>query len=393
MTRMLKPALAATSLAFFAAAAAAQTPAPAPPQPATSQPAGAISGAVKLDDSGAYNRADPAMQQVLEALHALGARPVETLTPEEARRQPTIADAAAEVLKKAGKNPDEVKAKLGVRTQDGEYEAADGGRLPMRVYTPEGLAPGAMLPVALYFHGGGWVVGDIDSYDAGARALAKTANAVVISVDYRRAPEHKFPAAHEDAVAAYKWAIGNAARWGGDSRRIAVAGESAGGNLAIHVAIAARDQKLPAPAHMLLIYPVAGTDMTTPSYKENENARPLSKAAMQWFFKQYFSSEKDAASPMIDVVGKANLKGLPDATVITADIDPLMSEGKQLVDKLREAGADVKYQNVMGATHEFFGLGAVLDGAAQANVFAGQELKKAFAAQETGSTGREKEKK
>ncbi len=140
----------------------------------------------------------------------------------------------------------------------------------------------------------------------------------------------------------------NARDWGGDPRKVAVAGESAGGNLAINMAMMARDQNVQQPVHMLLVYPVAGTDMNTPSYKENAEAMPLSKQAMEWFVKNTVNSEQDLQDPRLDVVGKANLKDLPDATVITAEIDPLMSEGRMLAQKLRQAGSEVKYQNFDG---------------------------------------------
>ena len=187
--------------------------------------------------------------------------------------------------------------------------------------------------------------------------------------------------------AAYKWALENAAQWGGDPARVAVAGESAGGNLATNVAIIARDQNVQAPVHMLLVYPVAGVDMTTPSYQKNAEAMPLSKAAMEWFVKNTIKSDEDKSSPMLDLVGKANLRDLPDATVITAEIDPLMSEGKMLADKLRAAGSEVKYQNFDGATHEFFGMDAVVKDADRAQDLAAHELRDAFSQRTTGSTG------
>jgi acetyl esterase/lipase len=275
-----------------------------------------------------------------------------------------------------------------VTTRDVTYPGADGKPLPARIYTPANA--GRNAPVIVYFHGGGWVLADIDVYDGGARALAKKTNAIVISADYRRAPEHRFPAAHDDAYAAYRWAIMRAANFGGDATRIAVAGESAGGNLAINVAIRARDAKIQAPAHMLLVYPVAGVDMNTPSYMRHAQAKPLNKPMMEWFVKHVFASPGDAQDSRLDLVGKADLRGLPDATVITADIDPLRSEGEMLAARLTEAGSAVKYENFRGATHEFFGMDAVVKDAAQAQDFAAKELKEAFA---PGATGSAREKK
>ncbi len=175
-----------------------------------------------------------------------------------------------------------------------------------------------------------------------------------------------------------RWAVENAAQFGGDAKRIAIAGESAGGNLAMNVAIMARDQKVQAPLHMLLVYPVAGVDMNTPSYRKNANAIPLSKAAMEWFINNTISKPDDLQDPRLDLVGKANVAGLPPATIITAEIDPLMSEGKMLADKLQKAGVKTGYHKYDGVTHEFFGMDAVVAQAAKAQGVAAQALVKAF---------------
>ena len=228
----------------------------------------------------------------------------------------------------------------GVTAENTTYEGP-GGKVDARIYRPEGPKDKA-LPVVLCFRGGGFVIADLDTYDASARALEKMTNAIVVSADYRRAPENKFPAAHEDALAAYKWVLANAADWGGDPKRIALAGESAGGNLAINTDIAARDQNLQAPVYQLFVYPVAGVDTNTPSYKKNANAKPLNKAKMEWFFFHAGKSPEDKKDPRLDIVGKAKLAGLPPTTVITAEIDPLRSEGQTLAAKLKENGVAVK---------------------------------------------------
>lgn len=217
-------------------------------------------------------------------------------------------------------------------------------------------------------------------------ALAHGAQAIVVSVEYRHAPEHKFPAAHEDAFLAYKWVLNNARNWNGNPDRAAVAGESAGGNLAINTAIMARDRGEAAPLHMLLVYPVAGTEFDTPSYQENANAMPLNKSAMQWFFTQTTSSPRDLQDPRLDLVGHATLENLPSATVITAEVDPLRSEGKELADKLQAAGSKVTYQDYEGVTHEFFGMAPLLDDAVRAQQLAARELQQALAQLATGST-------
>jgi acetyl esterase len=338
------------------------------------------------DDSGALKRADADMGRVLRALEKLGGKPIETLAPEEARRQPTPADAVRSVLRDQGRDPEALIAQMRVSKQDITY-SGPAGDLPARVYTPEG-APKAErgLPVIVYFHGGGWVIADLDTYEPSALALARKANAIVVSAEYRLAPEAKFPAQHEDAVAAYAWVLANAQKFGGDPTRVAVAGESAGGNLAFHVAAASRDGQFQAPAHMLLVYPVAGTDMNTPSYQKNANAKPLSKAMMAWFVQHAAGDEQDLQNPMLNILGKANLKDLPNATVITAEIDPLQSEGKALADKLKAAGSQVTYQNFDGVAHEFFGMDAVVADAAKAQELAARELTEAFGARTTSST-------
>lgn len=317
-------------------------------------------------------KSDADMKRVIDKLGSLGGKPIEELTADEARKQPTPPDAVKALLKDEGKSAEPAP---GVTTADITVDGATGP-LPARVYKPDGAAD--QLPVVLYFHGGGWVIADLDTYDAAPRAMAKSANAVVISVHYRQAPEHKFPAAHDDAVAAYKWVLANASAQGGDAKRVAVMGESAGGNLAINVAIAARDQKLQLPVHQALIYPAAGVDMETASYKENATAKPLNKAMMAWFVEQISKSPDDKNSPMLDLVGRADVKGLPPTTVVTAQIDPLRTDGEKLADKLNSAGVNVESQNFEGATHEFFGMDAVVKDAGEAQAFVAGRLKASF---------------
>jgi acetyl esterase len=316
-------------------------------------------------------KADAQLQAVLDELAALGGKPIETLTPAEARRQPTPADAVKRVLAKQGKStaPEPV-AKVENRTIPGP-----AGNIPVRVYTPSGAGP---MPVVLYIHGGGWVIADLDTYDASPRALANLAKAIVVSVEYRHAPEHRFPAAHEDVFAAYRWLLDNAASLGGDSRRIAVAGESAGGNMAAAVTLMAREQRLPMPVHQVLVYPVADNSRDTPSYNANANAKPLNAAMMGWFFGYTLRSPADGESAWISLVDNRDLRGLPPATIIAAEIDPLMSEGRTYADRLQAAGVPVDYAAYPGVTHEFFGMGAVVDKAKQAEERAASGLRNAF---------------
>ena len=199
--------------------------------------------------TGTAPKADADMQAVLDELAQLGGKPIETLTPAEARKQPTPSDAVMSLLKKQGKDTSPSALVPGVTSVDREIPGA-AGNLPARVYTPDGAGP---FPVVVYFHGGGWVIGDKQVYDGGARAISKHAQAVVVSVDYRLAPEAKFPAAWDDALAAYKWVAGNAASINGDPKRLALAGESAGGNLAIATAVAALGHKIVDPALAVLV--------------------------------------------------------------------------------------------------------------------------------------------
>jgi len=313
-------------------------------------------------------KAEPNMQKVLDAMASLKPKPIENLSPEEARKQPSAADAVKKVLSDAGQSTaPEPGVTMKTQTVQGK-----GGSFPVHIFTPEGKGP---FPIIVYYHGGGFVIADTKVYEASVRALAKGAKAIVVSADYRRAPEHKFPTQPEDAFAAYKWAIDNASQFNGDPTRVAVAGESAGGNLATVVSMMARDQKAQLPVHQLLVYPVVDNDMNNASYKKNANAKPLNKAMMGWFFKHYGADPK---SPYALPLKATSLKGLPPATVITAEIDPLMTEGKAYADRLEKEGVAVNYRHYTGVTHEFFGMGAVVPKAKEAQQFAADELTKAF---------------
>ncbi len=311
------------------------------------------------------------MQAVLDQLAALGGKPLQTLSPAEARKQPTPADAVTALLLKEGRSaaPEPV-ASVEDRTIMGQ-----GGEIAVRVYWPRGEGP---FPVLLYIHGGGWVIANLDTYDASARALTNAVQAVVVSTHYRQAPEHPYPAAHNDVYTAYRWVLDNAQSLRGDPARVAVAGESAGGNMAAVVSIRARDQRTVLPLHQLLVYPVAGTDMNTESYRENANASPLNKPLMQWFAKHYLGGAAMKGNPEINLSTRKDLKGLPPTTIITADIDPLRTEGQMLARALQRAGVAVATRNFEGVAHEFFGMGAVLPEAKDAVAFAAAELKKSF---------------
>jgi len=311
------------------------------------------------------------MQSVLDQLQSMDPKPIPTLTAAEARKQPTPADAAKKELAKEGKPTEPDPSVMSV---DRTIETATG-RLPVRIYTPaSGSGP---WPIVVYYHGGGWVIANKAVYDGGARALSKLANAVVVSVDYRQGPEHRFPAAHDDAIATYEWALENAPTIKGDSSKVALAGESAGGGLAVATALAARDRKLQMPVAVISVYPIAGTDTTTESYVENANAKPLGRTLMSWFFENYLNGAQDRADPRVNLVA-ADLHGLPPTTIINAQIDPLRSDGELLARKLGAAGVDVQQKTYDGVTHEFFGMGPVVDEAKSAEQMAGDALKRAF---------------
>ena len=337
--------------------------------------AGTVAVAAPGDGVAAATGADADMQRVLDAHAALGPKPIETLTPAEARRQPTPADAVNRTLRADGRDTTPAALVPGVTSREVMIAGA-AGRQRALVYTPTGTGP---FPVIVYFHGGGWVIGSPEVYDGGARGLAKAANAIVVNVDYRLAPEHKFPAQHDDALAAYRWAVQNAASIGGDPKRVALAGESAGGNLALATAIGARDGRLQMPTHVLSVYPIAQADTMTESYVQHANAKPLNRAMMGWFARHTARTPADLRDPRISLV-EARLQDLPPVTIITAEMDPLRTDGEMLERALASAGVAVERRNFEGVAHEFFGMAATVADAKAAQEYAGRRLQQAFAA-------------
>ncbi len=321
---------------------------------------------------------DVDMKHVLDAMMKLNPLPIDKLSAQEARKQPSPADGVKELLKERGKS---AAPEPGVATKDITYPTG-GGTQAARIYSPDGVK--GPLPVVVYFHGGGFVIADLDTYDATPRALVKGANVIVVSIEYRHAPESKFPAQQDDAFEAYKWVLENAKTFNGDESRIALLGESAGGNLATNVAIAARDQNVTKPVYVVAVYPMAGTNLDTGSYRENANAKPLNKPMMAWFYDNTVRGDADRADPRLDIVGKADVKGLPPFTIVTAQIDPLRDDGKMLAAKLKAGGVAVQYREYPGVTHEFFGMGNVVAKAKDAEMAVAEDLKSAFAEATTG---------
>lgn len=314
---------------------------------------------------------DPQMLAVIEQLKSYGTPPLHTLTAEQAREAPTPTDAVMDLLKKHNITPEPPKVDINHRVIPNNTEEG----LLVRTYTPqEGTGP---YPVIVYYHGGGWVIAGLDTYEPSAAALAERTGAIVMSVAYRQAPEHMFPAAHEDAYAAYQWARHNAAEINGNPEQVATVGESAGGNLAVAVALMAKERDLELPEHIVSIYPIADADVQSPTYEKYADALPLNRPLMEWFFNRYYPEWKNEDHPWIALV-EADLSGLPPTTIINAEIDPLRSEGGELAEQMRIDGVEVVRETYEGVTHEFFGMHAVLEQAEHAQKLAASRLQGAF---------------
>lgn len=307
------------------------------------------------------------MQGVLDAIASFDAPPISSLPPSAARDLPSIPDwvAAASAARGLANLPEPVSDVRHV------VIPAEPEPLLARVYVPDGDGP---HPVLVYFHGGGWVVAGLSTYDASARALANASGSIVVSVAYRQAPEHPFPAAADDAYAAYRWVVDNASNFGGDPDQVAVGGESAGGNLATVVARRARDAGAPMPTHQVLVYPVTDYSFDTPSYRTYADAVPLDRPSMEWFWGHYLADPAQGADPSASPLRAASLADLPPAIVILAEIDPLQSEGDAYAHRLADAGVPTTRCLYKGVTHEFFGMGTVLPEARAAQQAAGRWL-------------------
>jgi acetyl esterase len=225
-----------------------------------------------------------------------------------------------------------------------------GGDLELRSYTPEGSGP---FPALLYLHGGGWVIGTSDTYQVPCRALANATGCKVFSPTYRLAPEYKYPAAPEDCYAALTWIAENASRLDIDPKRIAIGGDSAGGNLTAAVTLMARDRGGPQAAFQLLIYPVTNYNLRTESYQEYAEGHLLEAEAMRWFWEHYLPSPEAAEDPYASPLRAQDLSGLPPAFVMTAECDPLRDEGEDYAAKLKQAGVPVTLSRAHGTIHGF----------------------------------------
>jgi acetyl esterase len=289
----------------------------------------------------------PEVRALLEALEAEGAPAIETLSPADARA------AVLEALRAVAGEPEEVGGVENLAIP----HAVRG--VPIRIYTPAGDGP---FPCLVYFHGGGWVVCDLDTHDVVCRAIANRAGAVVVAVDYALSPEHKFPAAVDECYAATCWVAANAARLGVDPRSIAVGGDSAGGNLSTVMCLKSRDEGGPALVLQVLVYPVTNlAAFDTPSYAEFAERYYLTRAEMEWFRGHYLARPEDAQHPYASPLRAPDLRGLPPALVITAECDPLRDEGEAYAKRMADAGVAVTAVRYAGMIHPFFSLGGVLN--------------------------------
>jgi len=288
---------------------------------------------------------DPQCEALLNQMAEAGAPPPETVSVEDNR-------ALIAMIAELSGPPEDV-----ARVEDVNVPGP-AGDIPVRVYVPAGEGP---FPTVVFFHGGGWVIGNIDSHDVPVRRLTNLVPAVVMSVDYRLAPEHPFPAAPQDCYAATVWAAENAGSYNGDGRRLAVAGDSAGGNLAAVVAQMARDQGGPPIAFQLLVYPAVDARMTHASITENGDGYLLTKGFMEWFYGHYLAKEADADDPLASPMKASSLAGLPPALVLTAEFDPLRDEGEAYAEALKAAGGQATAKRYDGMIHGFFQLGGVVD--------------------------------
>jgi len=306
---------------------------------------------------------DPQAKAVLDQFASMGGQQLHEMSVAQAR------ELILGMVALAGE-PESV-ARIENRTVPGPT-----GEIPVRIYTPVGTAP---FPVLVYFHGGGWVIGNLDTHDGICRSLANRVGCLVVSVDYRLAPEHRFPAAPEDCYAATRWLAEHAGSLGGDKGRIAVGGDSAGGNLAAVVALMARDRGGPKLAFQLLVYPATDTDFETRSYRENSEGYFLTRADMVWFWNHYAPRDEDRRNPYAAPLRAASLRGLPPALVITAEFDPLCDDGNAYAARLREDGVPVRLSQQDGLIHGFFQMGAVIDRGRASVDEASRALKDAFA--------------
>src|SRR5438874_12137559 len=310
----------------------------------------------------------PQIVKAIEAMQAAGLRPIESMTPAEARQQ-------MEETARARKAEPLPVGRVEERTIPGP-----AGPIRLCLYWPNASSSDRPPPAIVYFHGGGHVIGSLDTHDLIARNLCAGAEALVVSVDYRMGPEHKFPAAVEDSWAALEWVHQNAASLGADPERLGVHGDSAGANLAAVVALMARDAGRPRLRLQSLVYPVADFTMGTPSYEKFATGYGiLTRDAMVWFQKHYLRNAEDAADWRASPLKAPSLAGVAPAIVLTAECDVLHDDGERYAAALRDAGVPVEYREYPGMIHAFFGMAPAADDAMNAQRTVWAAFKRAFA--------------
>lgn len=308
---------------------------------------------------------DPQIEWVLERRTKAGLSPIETLSVSEARRQ--YEDTASKL------EADEV----GMERVEEFAVAVAGGEIAVRSYLPSGL-PALTRPALVYYHGGGKVIGSLDTHDRLCRLLANQANCIVFSVAYRLAPEHKFPVAVNDSLAAYEWIANNATRFGVDAARIAVGGDSAGGTLSTIACQLAAGRDGPRPCFQLLIYPATDGRGDYTSRRENAKGYLLTNKLINWFSGKYWNGPEDKLDPMVSPLLAVDLSGQPSAHIVTAGYDPLRDEAAAYAKALAAAGVKVDYRNYPGMVHGFFNMSGVVDVAGEAISVAADQLRRAF---------------
>ena len=342
-----------------------------------------LSGRQKELATDASGLLDPQAQAIVDAHSSLGPLPFEILTPEQARKQPGPDAAVRKVMAERGiEGPEPVGS-----VQDLSIPDAAGGQQTLRVYTPADPGTGR-LPIVMWIHGGGWVLFDVDTYDASCRGLCNKTGAIVVSPGYRRAPEAVFPAAHDDVLTAWTWVVQNAAQLGGDPARMAIGGESVGGTMAAATSLRLAASGQPTPAAQVCVYPLTTPEQYGESMADAADGRPLNRALLSWMAMHAFQGEPDAAQdPRVDLLGlpAEQLSSLPPTLVVTAERDVLRSQGEEFARRLEGAGVPTTHRHYQGVMHEFFGAAAVLDKAEQAQQEAARHLRSAFGTAGPGS--------
>lgn len=309
---------------------------------------------------------DPQVQALLEAAAKANLPPLWQLTPDQARVQ---------YLQRVRRL--EAKDEPIHRVEDRAIDGTDR-QIPIRIYRPRDVDTGELLPVLVWYHGGGFVIGSLETHDTACRRLARLADCMVVAVDYRLAPEWKFPAAVDDSFAALQWVATNATAIGADPARVAVGGDSAGGNLATVCALMARNAGAPKLAYQLLIYPCTAPEPETPSHHRFADGYILTRQTITWFYKQYLRSPKDMQDFRFGPLIADDLSQLPPSFILVAGFDPLRDEGVQYAARLIEAGNAVNLVNMPGMVHGFILMNGALDGAVQALEQSAAALRSAF---------------